>query len=132
MSVRETLEIHHPVSVETYLQVLKNEFAVRDNPDESDSFAYGNPPTHFYRPVLKSESRVTFVLGFNKEPLPDVLVLALILHPEIVPKDTMIYWVAEQEIIDGGHLYDLAPRYVRALAARFGEPESEDGYRRAQ
>ena len=105
MSIHENIEIFHPLDVDEYLRVLKKDFNAHEHPAQPDSFLVGEPGLPFYKPK-QMEDHVS-VLSFNKVPLSDLLIEALIDHPELVPDEVIIRWTQEQELIVETTMGDL-------------------------
>ena len=97
MSVRENIEIFHPLNIDEYLSVLEKDFNAQAHPSQSESFLIGKEGLPFYKP--KQNDDHLSVLGFNGVPLSDDLIQALIEHPEIIPDETIVRWTQEQELI---------------------------------
>src|SRR5271157_878595 len=97
MSIRENIEIFHKFDIETYISVLENEFGVRSHPAQMGCYLIDEPGLPFYKPQQMGDH--VSILGFNKVPLSDTLLQALIKHPEIVPDRTVVRWTQEQELI---------------------------------
>lgn len=92
MSLRENIQIFHPVDIDRYLEILKTEYGAREHPQKDGAFLINELP--FYTPQL-AEGYV-FVLGFNMMALPHALLQALV---DLIPSETQVCWVAEQELI---------------------------------
>ena len=105
MSIRENIEIFHQFDIETYLSVLENEFGVRSHPAQPGCYLIDEPGLPFCRPQ-QMEDHVS-ILGFNKVPLSDTLLQALIEHPEIIPDRAVVRWTQEQELIIETTIGDL-------------------------
>jgi len=97
MSIRENIQFHHRLDPEEYLEVLKNEYEVRNHPAQKDAFLIGDPGLPFYKPK-QIEDHIS-VLGFNYAPLSDLLIQALVDLPDLVPDDVRICWTSEQDLI---------------------------------
>ena len=95
MSVREVIRFFHQFNPEEYLSILKGERGAIDHPSQPDAYMVDDLP--FYKPIQKSD--YLYVLGFNKVPLPDVLIGAMINYPELVPDEVLIFWTIEQELL---------------------------------
>jgi len=95
MSLRENIQIFHPVDIERYLDILKTEYGALEHPQQSGAFLIEGLP--FYAPQL-AEGYV-FVLGFNMVPLAHVIIQALAEHPELVPESALVRWTQEQALI---------------------------------
>ena len=105
MSIHENIEIFHPLDVEEYLSVLKDEFNGHEHPTQPDSFLVGEPELPFYKPK-QLEDHVS-ILSFNKVPLSDFLLEALIGHPELAPDNVIVRWTQEQDLIIETTIGDL-------------------------
>ena len=105
VSIHENIEIFHPLDVDEYLTVLKKEFNAHEHPAQPNSFLIGEPGLPFYKPK-QMEGHVS-VLGFNKIPLSDLLLEALIKHPELVSEEAIVRWTQEQELIVETTMGDL-------------------------
>ena len=97
MSVRENIQVFHQFSVEEYLDILKKEYGAREHPEQPGSYLIGDPELPFYEP-REIDDHVS-VLGFNYTLLSNLLIQAIIDHPELVPDETRIRWTQEQELI---------------------------------
>jgi hypothetical protein len=97
MSVRENIEIFHPLDTKTYLEILKDEYGARDHPSQPDSYLIDNPGTPFYEP--KEIDDHVSILGFNYALLSNLLIQAIIGHPELVPDEVLIRWTQEQDLV---------------------------------
>jgi hypothetical protein len=112
MSIRETIQILHPLNIEAYLDVLRAEFGAQAHPRQAGAFQVDGLP--FYRPQAGRASEAgeyVFVLGFNYLPLPGTLLRALAAHPELVPEGVQISWTQEQELLFEGSLAECL-RYL--------------------
>lgn len=96
MSVHECLWIYHPVDVEQYMGVLKEEFGAIPHPELERAFLIGDPPLPFYEPKLIDGEKLA-ITSFSAMPLPDTLLEALTCHPELVPPSAQVNWTIEQE-----------------------------------
>ena len=123
MSVRECIAISHPVDIEQYLKVLQTEFGAQVNPDEEGSYLIGDPPLPFYKP--EHFEGHTYISGFNYRPLPEVLVIALAQHPELVPELTRVSWTTEQEGLFIGTLAEVRQRVEQEKGEAGVSPERE-------
>ena len=103
MSVRENIQFFHPFNPDEYLRILVDEYGAEPYTNQENAFLVEGLP--FYAPK-KSDEHV-FVLGFNLLPLSQVLIRALIDHPELAPDNTLIRWTQEQELIAESTLADL-------------------------
>jgi len=97
MSLRETIQLFSQIDIEDYLSVLQIDFGAREHPIQSNSYLIDNPELPFYKPIESKEH--TFIMGFNYAPLSSLLILALADYPELIPSDTFVRWIAEQELI---------------------------------
>ena len=97
MSIRENIQFFHPFGVEEYLDILKKEYGARDHPIKTECLLIGDPELPFYKP-RKQEDYIS-VMSFNYSPLSELLVKALIDHPELAPDETVIRWTIEQDVI---------------------------------
>jgi len=105
MSLRENIELFHQLDIDKYLDVLKQDFGVRDHPSQTNSFLVGDPGLPFYKP-RQAEDHIS-ILGFNYVPLPSILLQAMVDHPELIPDGAFVRWTAEQELIMESYLGDL-------------------------
>lgn len=94
MSVRENIQFFHQFDVDTYLEILKEERGAIDHPNQDECYLIDGLP--FYQPKW-IEDHVS-ILGFNYVPLPDSLIHAVVNHPELVPDETVVLWLIEQDI----------------------------------
>jgi hypothetical protein len=94
MSVRENIQFFHQFDVEAYLAILACEYDAGEHPTQPNAYLIDGLP--FYRP-REIEDHVS-VLGFNYAPLSDLLIQALISHPELVPDEVLVVWTIEQEL----------------------------------
>ena len=117
MSIRENIEIYHPIDVDEYLSILRNEFNARNHPSQTGSFLIGKEGLPFYEPRQVGDH--ISILSFNTVPLSDDLIQALINHPEIVGDEVVVRWTQEQELIVETTIGDL-----RKIAGKSGK---EDG-----
>ncbi len=115
MSMRENIQFFHPLGIEEYLDILKKEYGARDHPLQMECFLVGDPELPFYKPQRQGDH--VFVISFNHIPLSDLLVKALIDHPELAPDDMVIRWTLEQEII--------LEEKLGSLRKQFGENNRE-------
>jgi hypothetical protein len=106
MSSIENIEVFCNIDIDQYLVVLLNEFGAQPNPHQKGTFLIDDPPLPFYQP-RQLDNRLS-VLGFNNAPLSSLLILALIDHPELAPRETIVRWSAEQEVVAQGTLSELA------------------------
>lgn len=95
MSLRENIQIFHPVDVDRYLEVLKTEYSAQKHLQQKGAYLIDGLP--FYAPQL-AEGYI-FIMGFNMVPLSHLLIRALAEHSELAPKRTMIRWTQEQDVI---------------------------------
>ncbi len=95
MSVRETIWFFGQFDADKYVELLNTECSAIAHPGEPCAYIAANLP--FYEPVQADE--FTVVVGFNKTPLPGVLIDILVEHPELVSDDTIVLWLVEQEVI---------------------------------
>lgn len=95
MSVREVIRFFHQFDPEEYMSILKQERGAIEHPAQPDAYMVDNLP--FYKPIEKKE--YVYVLSFNHVPLPDILIEALVDHPELVPDEVLLFWTIEQEIL---------------------------------
>ena len=97
MSVRENIEASPPFDSKTYLDILKTEYGAKEHPEQPGSYLIGDPELPFYEP-REFEDHVS-VLGFNYALLSNLLIQAIIDHPELVPDETRIRWTQEQDLV---------------------------------
>lgn len=102
MSLRENIQIFHPLDVERYLEILKTEYGAREHPRQEGAYLIDGLP--FYVPQ-QAEGYV-FVLGFNMVPLSPLIIQALADHPELISEDVLVRWSQEQNVIFEGHPAD--------------------------
>jgi len=114
MSVIESIWISHEVDVESYLTVLQAEFGAVAHPKEAESFLIGDPPSLFRRPV--HFEGWTYITGFDNQPLSDVLLDALVQHPELAPERTRVNWTVEQDRLFTGTLAEVRQRVEQETA----------------
>ena len=105
MSIRECIQVFHPVDTDKYLELLETEYGARANPEQLGTFLIGKPEVPFHKPKL-TDGRMS-ILGFNLMPLSDVLVEALFNHPDLAQLTAMVLWTAEQEVVTHGTLAKL-------------------------
>jgi hypothetical protein len=98
MSLRENIQIFHPLDIERYLQILKTEYGAREHPQQDGAYLIDGLP--FYAPQ-QAEDHV-FVLGFNMVPLSHLVIQALADHPELISDDVLVRWTQEQDVIFEG------------------------------
>jgi hypothetical protein len=108
MSVHECLWVYHPVNIEAYVNVLKEEFGAIPHPEQERAFLIGNPPLPFYEPKLIDEKLA--VTSFNSISLPDTLLEALTHHPELVPPSAQVNWTIEQDSLFEGTVEGASQR----------------------
>lgn len=97
MSRRETIQLFFQLDVEEYLAVLQQNFGARNHPNQADSYLIDNPELPFYEPIESKD--YAFIMGFNYAPLSALLIRALIDHPKLIPADTVVRWLEEQELL---------------------------------
>jgi hypothetical protein len=97
MSLRENIQFYYQLDPKDYLEVLKNEYDVRNHPVQKGAFLIDDPRLPFYEPT-QIEGHIS-VLGFNYAPLSDLLIQALAAHPDLIPDDVRISWTIEQDLI---------------------------------
>jgi hypothetical protein len=95
MSVRENIELYGGIDNEQYLHTLEVEYGVTNHPRESRAYILEGLP--FYAPRAARDH--LSILSFNNLPLPDALLEALVLHPELFPDDVLVRWMQEQDLI---------------------------------
>jgi hypothetical protein len=103
MSIRENIELYHSLDLQKYLQILSEEFHAQQHPSEPNAYMAEGLP--FYQPRQLGDH--ISILGFNKIPIPDSVVEALIQHPELIPDNALIRWTQEQELIFEGTVGEL-------------------------
>ncbi len=103
MSIRENIQFYPGVDVDQYLDVLITDFGADAHPTQPDAFLVDGLP--FHKP--QTGKNYIFILGFNYVPLSDVLVQAVIQHPELFPGEIFIQWTQEQELLLETTLKDL-------------------------
>jgi hypothetical protein len=103
MSVRENIQFFHRFDPGEYLRILAVEHGARAHPNQDGAFLVDGLP--FYTPQQFDEH--TFILGFNMAPLSQILIQAVISHPELVPDQIFIRWTQEQDLIAEGTLEDF-------------------------
>jgi len=97
MSFRESIQIFCQFDHEEYLTILQRDFGAREHPSQSGSYLIDDPELPFYRPVESEE--YLFIMGFNYAPLSSLLIHALVEHPGLIPPETIVRWIAEQELL---------------------------------
>ena len=95
MSIRENIQIFHPIDIEGYLNVLKKEYGAQEHPKQADAYLLDDLP--FYKPQ-QAEGYI-FILSFNMVPLSLVLIQALADSPDLAPENIRILWTQEQYLI---------------------------------
>ena len=95
MSIRENIQIFHPIDIEEYLKILKTKYGAQEHPKQAEAFLIEELP--FYAPRQAEE--YVFILGFNMAPLSLVLIQALADSLDLAPKNTRILWTQEQYLI---------------------------------
>lgn len=103
MSIRENIQFFHRFDPGEYLRILLDEYGAQPHPRQPGAFLVDGLP--FYSPQQAEEH--TFVLGFNMAPLSQVLIRAMIFHPELVPDNMFIRWTQEQDLVAEGALRDF-------------------------
>lgn len=103
MSIRESLQIYCMFNVDEYLEVLQKQYGTEFHPTQKGAFVVDGLP--FYKPQ-KAEEYI-FILSFNYMPLASALVWTLFEHPELVPADTHIRWMQEQDLVFDGAIGDF-------------------------
>ena len=53
MSIRENIQVFHPISIEAYLDVLRDAYGLEIHPRQPDAYLIGGLP--FYRPQQTEE-----------------------------------------------------------------------------
>jgi hypothetical protein len=97
MSVRENIEIFHQFDTKTYLEILKDEYGAREHPAQPGSFLIDDPELPFYGP-READDHIS-ILGFNYALLSNLLIQAIIDHPEMVPDEALVRWTQEQDLV---------------------------------
>ena len=95
MSLRENIQIFHPVDIERYLEVLKTEYGAQEHSQQKGAYMIDGLP--FYSPQ-QAEGYI-FVLGFNMAPLSHLIIQALTECPGLIPEGTKISWTQEQYLL---------------------------------
>lgn len=95
--------------------MLSRSYGVRKHPIQLDAYVIEDIGLPFYAP--KNSNSHVFVMGFNKLPLSEYLLHALIENEELAPNSTEIIWTQEQELILKSTLGDL-----REAAKTSGNP----------
>lgn len=95
MSVRETIWFFGRFDADRYVDLLKSECNTIVHPGEPGAYIAGNLP--FYEPVLTND--FALIVGFNKTPLPGVLIDILAGHPELAPDDMIVFLLIEQDVL---------------------------------
>ncbi len=95
MSVRENIELYGGLDDERYIHTLTIEYGAVPHPDEKSAYIVEGLPFHAPRAAQDH----LFILSFNNLPLPDALLEALVLHPELFPDDVLVRWTQEQDLI---------------------------------
>lgn len=116
MSVREIIWFFKQFDSNAYLDILKNDHGANEHPNQPQTYVVDELP--FYEP-FETEDFVCIV-SFNKSPLPQVLIDALINHPELAVDDMTIIWTIEQEILLETTMGELRDKWVE-----INEAESE-------
>ncbi len=95
MSVRENIELYGGIDRDRYMQTLQVEYGAAQHPRGRRAYLVDGLP--FYAP-RQSPDHLS-ILSFNNIPLPDALLEALVMHPELFPDDVLIRWSQEQDLI---------------------------------
>lgn len=95
MSVRENIELYHPINLEEYARILREEFGSQPHPTQEGALLLDGLPLY----VPKWFQDHVSILGFNEIPLPGLLIRTLVDHPELVPDKALIRWTQEQDVI---------------------------------
>ena len=95
MSVRENIQIFYRFDIDTYLAILKDEHGTKVHPGQSGCYLIEDLP--FYEPKW-IEDHIS-ILGFNYAPLSELLIQALVNHPEVIPDEAVVIWLIEQEML---------------------------------
>ncbi len=95
MSVRENIELYGGIDNERYMQTLVVEYGAAKHSRERRAYVVEGLPFYAPRQTLDHLS----ILSFNNIPLPDALLEALVMHPELFPDDVLIRWTQEQDLI---------------------------------
>jgi hypothetical protein len=103
MSIRENLQIFHPLPISKYIDVLQKQYGCEKHPAQAGAYMLDGLP--FYAPQ-EAEDRI-FILSFNYAPLASTLIRALLEHPELLPGNAHICWTQEQDLIFEGRLKEL-------------------------
>ncbi len=109
MSVRENIELYGGINNEWYIQTLEVEYGAAKHPHERHAYIVEGIP--FYAP-RQSPDHLS-ILSFNNIPLPDALLEALVMHPELFPNDVLVRWTQEQDLI-----LEATLRQLRGLSTR--------------
>ncbi len=110
MSVRENIELYGGIDDERYLHTLTVEYGAVPHPNENRAYVVEGLPFHETQVVQDHLS----VLSFNNLPLPDAILEALVLHPELFPDDVLVRWTQEQDLILEATLGQLRGQAARA------------------
>jgi hypothetical protein len=113
--MHECIKIYDQVDVEQFLRVLARDYDARPHVLHPNTFLIDQPLLPFRRPV--QYPRYLSILGFNLVPLSSLLIVALIDHPELLPRNTRAQWLSEQEILLAGTLHSLATRMAKLCSA---------------
>ena len=108
MSLRENIQFFHQLDTDKYLDVLREEFGAHEHPSQSGAFIVDDLP--FYKP--RQIADYISIISFNYAPLPDLLIKALINHPDLAPDNMVIRWIAEQDVIMEATLAELRKKFI--------------------
>ena len=103
MSIRENIQVFHHFDPDEYLEILSSEYNVQPHPSQKSAFIIDDVP--FYAPNIREDH--VFILGFNMVPLSPALIQVLVNHvnhPELVPRNTLVLWTQEQDLIFEGEV----------------------------
>ena len=103
MSIRENIQVFHPIPVIAYLDVLMDAYGLENHPQQPGAYLVDGLP--FYQPQQSEE--YVFVLGFSMLPLSQVLIQVLVEHGELASEQTLIRWTQEQDLVAEGTLNEL-------------------------
>ena len=103
MSIRENIELYHPLNLDQFLETLKRNYGLIEHPSQTGALILDG--LSFYSPRVSGDH--ISILGFNKAPLPYLVIQALVEHPKFAPDHVVIRWTQEQELIFEGTLGDL-------------------------
>jgi hypothetical protein len=103
MSVRENIELFGLSSADQPAEVLNAKLGASKHPRQDNAYILENCPFHAPRQL---EDHIS-IPSFNSLPIPDSLMDASVVHPELFSTDIAVRWTQEQDLMLGATLGEL-------------------------